>query len=282
MTRLSPLHPRFASLRTRALLADALRAGLVVPEGLVAQGRAEAFDYLLGERSTPSARAAAAEAAGWLRAARRPVLSVNGNVAVLAAKEIAALVRARPGLRVEINLFHRTEARARAIAERLRRAGVREVLGVRPAGRLPGLPSDRARIDPRGIGRADLCVIPLEDGDRAEALRRLGRIVIAIDLNPLSRTARAAHLTIVDELRRALARLSAELERPTERRSYRLGRPSAPYLTEALATIRRRLPVAPPLRPWPPPRPARRGGRGRSAERRRSGTGRPRRRTRPR
>jgi 4-phosphopantoate--beta-alanine ligase len=217
--RLSPLHPRYASLRVRARLAEAARAGLVAPEGLIAHGRGEAFDYLLGERTTPSARAAERAAARWLRLARRPVVSVNGNVAAIAAREVARLARACPGLRVEVNLFHRTPARAQAVARALRAAGVREVLGVRPTARLPGLPSDRAWVDRNGILLADVCLVPLEDGDRTAALRALGKKVIAVDLNPLSRTSRDADLPIVDELRRALRHLGDDLVRagPAER-----------------------------------------------------------------
>ena len=212
--RLSPRHPRYRSLLVRARLAEAMRTGLVVPEGLIAQGRAEAFDYLLGERTSPSARRAERAAAVWLLAAQAPVLSVNGNVAALAAAEVAAVQRAVPGLAVEVNLFHRTPARARAVARALRRAGVRRVLGVRPTARLPGLPSDRALVDAHGIARADVCLIPLEDGDRAEALRRLGKRVIAIDLNPFSRTSETADIPIVDELSRALRNLRHDVGRP--------------------------------------------------------------------
>jgi len=64
--------------------------------------------------------------------------------------------------------------------------------------------SERRRVSPRGILVADVVLVPLEDGDRTEALRRMGKTVIAIDLNPLSRTARAASITIVDNLVRAL------------------------------------------------------------------------------
>ncbi|HEV2449353.1 MAG TPA: phosphopantothenate/pantothenate synthetase [Thermoplasmata archaeon] len=213
MTRLSPRHPRYASLRLRARLAAAARRGIVVPEGLIAQGRAEAFDYLLGERTTPSARRAEKLVARWLLAAQRPVLSVNGNVAALAATEVAELAQALPSLGIEVNLFHRTPARVRAIASVLRQAGVRPVLGTRPTRRIPGLPSDRALVDADGIWRADLCVIPLEDGDRAEALHRRGARIVAIDLNPLSRTAQSADVAIVDELTRALRGITAELRR---------------------------------------------------------------------
>jgi 4-phosphopantoate--beta-alanine ligase len=51
---------------------------------------------------------------------------------------------------------------------------------------------------------ADVVLVPLEDGDRCEALTAMGKTVIAIDLNPLSGTDCAASLTIVDELTRAL------------------------------------------------------------------------------
>jgi 4-phosphopantoate---beta-alanine ligase len=242
--RLSPRHPRYASLVVRARLAELSRAGLVAPEGLIAHGRAEAFDYLLGERTTPSARRAVRVAAQWLRAARRPVLSVNGNVAALAAGEVARVQRALPTLGVEVNLFHRTPRRVALVVRALRKAGVRDVLGAGATARIPRLPSDRARVDPKGILVADVCVVPLEDGDRADALRRLGKRVISIDLNPLSRTSRSADLPIVDELSRALANLAAELERRSAApaRPGHFARFDAPAaLRAAHATIARRL-----------------------------------------
>lgn len=265
--RLSPRHPRFASLKVRRGLAEAHRQGLVVAEGLIAQGRGEAFDYLLGERTTSGARRAERAAAEWLLAARHPVLSINGNVAALAANEVAGLARAVPGLDVEVNLFHRTGSRARRVAEALRGAGVRRVLGVRPTATIPRLPSDRAKVDRRGILDADVCLVPLEDGDRTEALRALGKRVISIDLNPLSRTSRAADLPIVDEVRRALA----EVARQAERRR-RVSRPPrfTPFdrraaLSEALATIGRGLTRAAAQRPIARPR-------GRASPRRPQGT----------
>jgi 4-phosphopantoate---beta-alanine ligase len=241
--RLSRRHPRYRSLVVRAQLAAWARRGVVVPEGLIAHGRGEAFDYLLGERTIPSARRAERVAASWMRAARRPVLSVNGNVAALGADRVARIARALPSLGVEVNLFHRTPARAAAIARVLRSEGIDPVLGVRPTVRIPGLASDRARVDRAGIAVADVCVVPLEDGDRAEALRRLGKRVISIDLNPLSRTSRVADLPIVDELTRALDRIAEELESTATRarpRSFvRFDRRAA--LRSALAAIDRRL-----------------------------------------
>lgn len=241
MTRISRSHPRYESLRTRARLAAEARRGLVAPEGLIAHGRGETFDYLLGERTIPSARRAERAAARWLWAAQRPVLSVNGNVAALAAPEVASLARARPGLSVEVNLFHRTPARALRVARVLRAAGVRPILGVHPTVRIPGLPSDRALVDRRGIFVADLCVVPLEDGDRTTALRARGQRVISIDLNPLSRTSRTADLPIVDELTRALRNLRRDL-RALPRRTLGSGR-FAPFdsegtLRDAVARIR--------------------------------------------
>jgi 4-phosphopantoate---beta-alanine ligase len=208
MTRLSPRHPRYRSLVTRAHLAEESRRGVVAPEGLIAQGRGEAFDYFLGERTTASARRAERIAAHWLLAARRPVVSVNGNVAALAAPLIAQLADAVPTLLVEVNLFHRSPERVRMIADRLRDAGVRGILGLRPTARIPGLPSDRALVDADGIARCDVCLVPLEDGDRTAALRRLGKRVISIDLNPMSRTSVTSDLPIVDELSRALSEIA--------------------------------------------------------------------------
>jgi 4-phosphopantoate--beta-alanine ligase len=219
MTQISRRHPRYRSLRLRSKLADAAQRGLVVPEGFIAQGRGEAFDYLVGERTSASARRATRAAAVWLANARRPVISVNGNVAALAADRVARLAKVLPSLGVEVNLFHRTPARARLVARTLKEAGVREVLGVRPIVRLAGLSSDRARIDARGIARADVCLVPLEDGDRAAALRAAGKRVIAIDLNPLSRTAQTADLPIVDELSRVLDHLVADVPAARTHRS---------------------------------------------------------------
>lgn len=245
MTRLSPRHPRYRSLRTRANLADAARSGLVAPEGLIAHGRGEAFDYFLGERTTPSARRAIRAAAGWLVNAERPVVSVNGNVASLAAAAIARLVRARPGLGVEVNLFHRTPGRAARVADVLRENGVRTVLGVRPTARIPGLPSDRALVDADGILRADVCLVPLEDGDRTEALQAIGKRVIAIDLNPLSRTALTADLPIIDELTRAVDLLALDVARTGRRRpGYFAPFDARAALRDATATMARRLAAA--------------------------------------
>ncbi len=222
MTDIPPSHPRRASLLARERLVEGVRAGIVSEAGLIAHGRGEAFDYLLGERTTEEAVAACRAAAALLLLARRPVMSVNGNVAALAAGAAVALaagvgearrgrLAAEPTMRLEVNLFHRTEDRVRAVADRLRAAGARDVLGERPDMRVPGLDHARAMCSSEGVGGADVVLIPLEDGDRAEALRRWGRKVVSVDLNPMSRTARAAHVTVVDELTRALPVLAREV-----------------------------------------------------------------------
>jgi 4-phosphopantoate--beta-alanine ligase len=201
-----PDHPRYRSLLTRELLAESVKKGIVSPEGLTAHGRGEAFDYFIGERTTASALLAERTAAALLLSARHPVISVNGNTAALAAHEIAALQKASDAL-VEVNLFHRTEERVNRIEDLLRNAGADVFSGT--AERLLPLSHDRAWCRREGMFSADVILIPLEDGDRCETLVTLGKIVIAIDLNPLSRTARKATLTIVDELTRALPNITS-------------------------------------------------------------------------
>jgi 4-phosphopantoate--beta-alanine ligase len=133
-------------------------------------------------------------------------MSVNGNTAALAASEIAALQQAS-GIPVEVNLFHRTARRLDLVARLLGSHGVKVLSG--EAERLLPLEHGRGLCLREGIGMADLVLVPLEDGDRCQALRAAGKDVIAIDLNPLSRTARSATLTIVDEVTRAIPRMTA-------------------------------------------------------------------------
>jgi 4-phosphopantoate---beta-alanine ligase len=207
-------HPRAHSLRTRERMKDAVRDGLMHPTGLIAHGRGEAFDYLLGEATPPEAREAIEEAARRLRAARQPVLSLNGNVVALAAAQCVAVAEAFPRLVLEVNLFHRTAERVTRLVTAMQAAGARDVLGENPDFRIPGLSSDRALCSRDGIGGADVVLVPLEDGDRCQALKAMGKTVVTVDLNPLSRTARAADVTIVDELTRALPLLEKALRSP--------------------------------------------------------------------
>ncbi|MFL6316027.1 MAG: 4-phosphopantoate--beta-alanine ligase [Nitrososphaeraceae archaeon] len=198
-------HPRAKSLQIRELIVNGFRNGLVVPEGLTAHGRGEAFDYLLGEHTSEVARNAAKAASSTLLLANHPVISVNGNVAALCAKEIVELSHIT-GAVIEVNLFYRTEEREIAIERELKKNKAKIVLGIKKskASTIPELQSERRRVDPNGIYKADALLVPLEDGDRTEALVNIGKTVITIDLNPLSRTAKAAQITVVDNIIRAI------------------------------------------------------------------------------
>jgi 4-phosphopantoate--beta-alanine ligase len=196
-------HPRYESLVTRHRIEAGIEKGITSRQGLIAQGRGEAFDYLLGERTIPSARAAERAAAALLLSADHPVLSVNGNVAALVPEEIVELAAATEA-DLEVNLFNRTEERMERIAEHLREHGATEVKGLAGDGRIPGLSHERATVDADGIGAADVVLVPLEDGDRAEALASTGKTEIVIDLNPGSRSARSAAVPIVDNIVRAI------------------------------------------------------------------------------
>jgi 4-phosphopantoate--beta-alanine ligase len=212
--RIPKTHPRYESLMTRERLVKGVKGGLTALEGLMAHGRGEAFDYLIGETTRPFAQWAMKASVAALLLAQRPVLSVNGNVAALCPKDMVRLARAT-GASVEANIFYRTESRVRNIVGALRKAGAREVLGIKPDARIKGLNGPRARCARNGIFSADVVLVPLEDGDRTEALVANGKFVITIDLNPLSRTARAAQMTIVDNIVRAIpemTRLALELK----------------------------------------------------------------------
>lgn len=210
MTDIPRSHPRYASLVARERVAQGVKDGYTSSQGLIAQGRGECFDYLLGERTTASAEMATTAAAAMLLLAERPALSVNGNVAALVAEEMVDLAAAL-GIPLEVNLFHRSEERVRKIADLLRSRGAKEVLGETPDASVPGLDHARALATRGGIYDADVVLIPLEDGDRCEALVAMGKKVIAIDLNPLSRTARKATVSIVDNILRAVPNMAAQI-----------------------------------------------------------------------
>ena len=181
-------------------------SGITSVKGLIAQGRGEAFDYLIGECTTPSARAAERVAAAMLLLARTPVISVNGNAAALVPDELVELSILLDAP-LEVNLFYKTEERVLKIIEHLKAHGARRVLGANPDASIPGLSSERGRVCSEGIYSADVVFVPLEDGDRCEALVAMGKQVIAVDLNPLSRTARCATVPVVDNITRAVANI---------------------------------------------------------------------------
>ena len=201
-------HPRYESLLTRHRIEEGVEMGITSQQGLIAQGRGEALDYLLGERTIPSADEAERVAAAHLLLADHPVLSVNGNVAALVPGETVELADA-VGADLEVNLFNRTEERMGAIADHLREHGAQAVKGLAADARIPGLEHERAKVDADGIYAADVVVVPLEDGDRAEALEAMGKTEIVIDLNPLSRSIEAAAVPIVDNIIRAVPNMTA-------------------------------------------------------------------------
>jgi 4-phosphopantoate--beta-alanine ligase len=209
MIRIPDDHPRAGSLRIREKLIEGFDQGVVTTAGLIAHGRGEAFDYILGEETSSAALRAMQASASTLLGAEKAVISVNGIVAALSANDVVRLANAS-GAAIEVNLFYRSSYREKLISRILEEAGAKEILGVGKdaSGRIPELNSERRRVDPRGILKADVVLVPLEDGDRTEALVKLGKKVIAIDLNPFSRTARKATITIVDNLTRAVPKLA--------------------------------------------------------------------------
>ncbi|ELY57816.1 4-phosphopantoate--beta-alanine ligase [Natronococcus jeotgali] len=201
-------HPRYQDLLTRHRIERGVEKGITHLQGMHAEGRGSAFDYLLGEETIPSADEAERVAAAHLLLAERPVLSINGNVAALVPGEMVELADAVDA-DLEVNLFNRTPERIEAIADHLREYGAEEVKGLEADARIPNLDHQRAKVDADGIYAADVVVVPLEDGDRAEALEEMGKIEIVIDLNPLSRSPRVAEVPIVDNIIRAVPNVTA-------------------------------------------------------------------------
>ncbi len=201
-------HPRYESLLTRHRIEAGVEAGITSRQGLIAQGRGEAYDYLLGEETIASADRAERAAAAHLLRADHAVISVNGNAAALVPGELVELSEAT-GADLEVNLFNRTEERIERIAAHLREHGASGVKGLTADGRIPGLDHERAKVDADGIGDADVVLVPLEDGDRAEALGEMGITELVVDLNPLSRSAQVASVPIVDNIIRAIPNVTA-------------------------------------------------------------------------
>jgi 4-phosphopantoate--beta-alanine ligase len=210
-------HPRAKSLYIREKLVDAFDAGLVAKEGLMAHGRGEAFDYLIGEKTSKAAKKAILAAAFMLKNAQNPVISVNGNMAGLCPKEIILLAKAA-GAKIEVNLFYATNSRRQKIYSTLKKNGAGKIYGMdkKNSTKLSGLDSARRIVDRDGIYSADVVVVPLEDGDRTLALKKAGKKVITFDLNPMSRTAETADITIVDNVVRAINHLIKSCKNPRQ------------------------------------------------------------------
>ncbi|MFW9818888.1 MAG: phosphopantothenate/pantothenate synthetase [Candidatus Thorarchaeota archaeon] len=196
-------HPRYESLKYRHKIIEGMKKLVVAEAGLIAHGRGECFDYILGEKTSFSAKKAIKAAVAALLLAKKPVISVNGNVAALIPEELVIfsnLINAP----LEINLFYHKEGRIKAIKNVLQKAGATDIHGIDPnkMTELEGLESNRRKVEL--IAQADLVMVPLEDGDRTEALKRLNKSVIAVDLNPISRTSLWADITIIDNIVRTI------------------------------------------------------------------------------
>ena len=239
-------HPRFVSLNIREKIVEGYNNGLVAKEGLLAHGRGEAFDYLIGEKTTRSARSAINAAAVTLLSAKNSVISVNGNIATLCPKEITQLAKITKS-KIEVNLFYHSEDRKKKIVRHLKNAGAKQVLGTNPRSnqKLTGIDSPRRIVDKDGIFAADVVLVPLEDGDRTQALKRAGKTVITFDLNPLSRTAQTADITIVDNVIRGMRLLiSACRKTRTKKVSFNNKKALAEAISEIKNNLKRRARLA--------------------------------------
>ena len=206
-------HPRVQSLHIREKLINGFDKGLVAKAGLIAHGRGECFDYLIGEKTQPFAERAIEAACAMLLLAKHPVLSLNGNVASLCPDEIVELGKAA-NIPLEINLFYRTKERENELLKHMKEYGAHEILGVGDdeTVQIEELQSKRRIVSKKGIFIADVVFVPLEDGDRTEALVASGKKVITVDLNPLSRTAQKAQITIVDNIVRSVPLMTEKIK----------------------------------------------------------------------
>lgn len=205
-------HPRYTSLKTRDKIADGVKKGITSVHGLIAHGRGEAFDYLIGEKTTKAAKKSINKAAKLLLTAKHPVISVNGNSAALVPKELVQLSKAIPA-KLEVNIFHPSKQREQKIKNYLIKNGVKEVLLPQKNCKIKYLDSNRKYVNKNGIYKADVVFVPLEDGDRTEALIKNKKKVIVVDLNPMSRSAKKATITIVDNITRAMPLLITAIKK---------------------------------------------------------------------
>ena len=210
MSDVPKTHPRYLSLTLRDTIVAGVEQGITSVHGLIAHGRGEAFDYLIGETTQPFATEAIHAAAAMLYLAEHPVISVNGNVAALAPEALIELGRVL-NAPLEVNIFHTETGREQRIREYLLSRGAPDVLMPTTEAQLSYIDSNRKFVHPDGIFKADVVFVPLEDGDRCEALRKMDKAVVTVDLNPMSRTAKQASITIVDNVVRALPLLCEEI-----------------------------------------------------------------------
>ncbi len=211
-------HPRYKSLLIRNRVVQGVERGITSPHGLIAHGRGEAFDYLIGEATCDFAETAIEAAAAHLLLARSPVISMNGNTTAIVPDESVRLSTVL-GCPLEINIFHSSKEREVAMRKALLECGATAVLMPEEEFTLDYIESNRRFVNRHGIFQADCVFVPLEDGDRCEALVRMGKVVIVVDLNPMSRTAQTACVTIVDNVLRCLPLLTDRIQALKEKGS---------------------------------------------------------------
>lgn len=215
-------HPRHASLMQRHALEKGIKKGIVTITGMIAFGRGEAFDYLLGEKTAIPAKNAIKAATALLLLSKKPVISVNGNVAMTCAKQVIELAN-ELNCEIEANIFYPPQTRRKLIAKHFQKLG-KKILGTNPKTVLSGLSSKRALVDKNGIFQADTVIVPIEDGDRTIALKKAKKKVIAIDLNPKSRTSKTADISIVDNIERAIPEILKHAKKLKTRKKHELER----------------------------------------------------------
>ena len=198
-------HPRYESLLLRDKMVKAAQEGYLADSALIAHGRGEAFDYLIGEKTTYPAKRAMYVAVAALLLSNNPVISVNGNATALAIDEIIEFAKAI-NAKIEINLFYRTDERVKIMTQLYQDHGYKNILGTHDdeIEYINDIKNSRATASKTGIYSADTILIPLEDGDRAEILKKGGKNIITIDLNPLSRTSKMSDISIADNIVRAI------------------------------------------------------------------------------
>ena len=198
-------HPRYESLVLREKMVKASKEGYLADSAMIAHGRGEAFDYLIGEKTTYPAKRAMYVGVAALILSNNPVISVNGNATALARNEIIKFAESIDA-KIEINLFYRTDDRVKIITQKYKELGYDNILGTLDDNieYLSDIKNDRSSASKTGIYSADTVLIPLEDGDRAEILKKSGKNIITIDLNPLSRTSKMSDISIADNIVRAI------------------------------------------------------------------------------
>lgn len=211
--KISKSHPRAVSLQIREKLVKGLKNGITSQAGLLAHGRGEAFDYLIGEKTHLFAHKAIEAAAQLLVQAHHPILSINGNTAALVVDEFITLAHLLH-CNIEVNLFHHSQKRVNSIEKVIKEKAPGVLIpSTNKKKRFRAIASARNLMLKEGIGKADVVLVPLEDGDRCEALLTKGKKVVTVDLNPLSRTAQKATITIVDNITRVMPLLIAAVRK---------------------------------------------------------------------